>query len=192
MRGLGDYSGSGDWPLNWEAAKSLPRRRNFGLLLRWQAALVELEAMLDRHPLKLGWVTMRFADAVETRLKSDPRFVSIPSRRLDRSAIGLTSGHDLTPTIFPFFLARGGKILSAQEMSAIYLQLAAVGVRLGQPVAIGQRDGQPAAALRLCLSAPLISAAADCETGLDRLVRDAMTALDRAGDLAEARAAEVA
>jgi hypothetical protein len=192
IAGLGDYSGSGDWPFDWTSAKLLPRRRNFGLLLRWQAALVELEAILDRHPLKLSWVAMRFADAVETRLKSDPRFAAIPSRRLDRSVLGLAGGPDVTPTIFPFVLKRGGRLLSAPEMTTVYQQLAAAGVRLGQPVAVGSRDGEPIAALRLCLSAPLISAAADTEGALGGLVADAMIALDRAAELSEARAADVA
>jgi hypothetical protein len=189
---LGDYSGSGDWPLDWPSARLLPRRRNFGLLLRWQAALVELEALLSRHPLKLGWVIMRFADAIESRLKSDPRFLPIPSRRLDRSALGLTSGYDLTPTIFPFLLRRGAALVAAPEMTAIYQELARQGIRLGQPVALGVRDGQPIAALRLCLSAPLVTAACEDEQALVGLIADAMTALDRAAALIRSRAAQLA
>jgi hypothetical protein len=77
-------------------------------------------------------------------------------------------------------------------MTTVYQQLAAAGVRLGQPVAVGSRDGEPIAALRLCLSAPLISAAADTEGALGGLVADAMIALDRAAELSEARAADVA
>jgi hypothetical protein len=195
--GLGDYSGDGDWPAGWTAGKSLPKRRNFGLLLRWQAALVELEALLTRHPLKLGWVSMAFAEAVQSRLKSDPRFETIPSRRLDRSALGLATSHDLTPTIFPFLLRRGGQVLDTAEMTAIYQALAnGVGalprVRLGQPVALGKRGGQPISALRLCLSAPLLTAACESQQTLDRLIANGMRALDRAADLASARSAKVA
>jgi hypothetical protein len=195
--GLGDYSGADDWPADWQAAKSLPNRRNFGLVLRWQAALVELEAMLARHPLKLGWVAMRFGEAVEAHLKADPRFEPVPGRRLDRSALGLETAPDVMPTIFPFMLQGDAGLLSADETLAVYSGLASCStsrpaIRLGQPVAIGMRDGQSVAALRLCLSAPLMANACDADAALDRLIADALFALDCAADVAQSRVARVA
>lgn len=186
---IGDYSGAGDWPAGW-AATSLPPRPNFGLLLRWHAALIELERFLGHHPLKLAWVAMRFADVVEARLKSDPRFEPVPGRRLDRSLVGTDIGYDAIPTIFPFLLKRDTGLLTAPEMTAIYQELAASRegrsrVRLGQPVALGQRAGQPIAALRLCLSAPLISDALESSAALDRMITNALTALDLAAELAK-------
>jgi hypothetical protein len=195
--GLGDYSGSGDWPEDWQAAKCLPNRRNFGLLLRWQAALVELEALLAYHPLKIGWVSMTFANAVQSRLRIDTRFEAVAGRQLERSVLGVPGSYDLTPTIFPFLLRRCGSLVSANEMTSVYQQLAAGSpgtprVRLGQPVALGQRNGQPVAALRLCLSAPLLTNACESELALDRLIADAMLALDCAADMAEGRISRIA
>jgi len=194
---LGDYSGRGDWPVDWRAAEALPDRPNIGLLLRWQAALAELEAMLDHHPLKRGWVTLRFADAVESRLRSDPRFQTIDTRRLDRSALAIGDSYDCVPTIFPFLLRTQGRLLDSAAMSSIYQWLAKRDagrppVRLGQPVALGQRAGQSVSALRLCLSAPLVTAASAGEDALATLIDDAMAALDGAAELAETAIARVA
>jgi hypothetical protein len=195
--GLEDYSASGDWPADWQAARSLPKRPNFGLVLRWQAALAELEAMLSHHPLKIAWVMLRFAESIEARLKADPRFEPVLTRRLDRSVLRVGPSYDLTPTIFPFLLKRGGAVLDAAEMAYIYRQLGAGAVgerrlRLGQPVAIGTRGGRSVAALRLCLSAPLVTAAAADDAALDRIIADATSALAAAADMADARTAQVA
>ncbi len=193
---LSDYSGAGDWPADWAASHILPRRRNFGLLLRWQAALAEVEPLFARHPLKIGWVMLKFAAAVTDFIKEDKRFATIPTRVPDRSALSIEESYDTLPSVHPFLLKRGDQFVPADEMARIYrdLQSPVLGpaIRLGQPVALGKRDGVDLAALRLCLGAPSVEAAAESPEALDRLVADGLTALTGAAEAIEARAIRVA
>ncbi|MDR3496017.1 MAG: hypothetical protein P4L82_15580 [Ancalomicrobiaceae bacterium] len=179
-----DYSSRADWPDGWDARNALPERANFGLMLRWQAALTELERFTGLHGLKIAAIKLRFAEGAQARLKRDAAFEPLNSRRIDRSALGLSLNYDVVETIFPFLQRHAGRYLSAEQSAAVYRRLAAeaadhVAVRLGQPVAAGTRDGVKVSALRLCLSAPLVVAAASGTPAVDKLVADAMTALDR-------------
>lgn len=189
------YSSKADWPEAWTLRNSLPERANFGLMGRWQAALFELERFTGLHGLKIASIQLRFAEAARARLKADAAFEPLSSRRIDRSALGLSLNYDVVETIFPFLQRHAGRYLTAEQSAAVYRRLASedsdhVAVRLGQPVAAGIRDGVKVAALRLCLSAPLIAAAARGTAAVDNLVAAAMTALDRTAaivaDVAEA------
>ena len=42
---VGSYSSAADWPADWAVAGSLPKAANFGLLLRWEAALSRIEGL---------------------------------------------------------------------------------------------------------------------------------------------------
>ena len=186
---LADYCGAGDWPQGWAARRSLPARANFGLIARWKAALHELEALYHHHELKIASVVLAVDDRVRQRLTEDPRLVRLPGRRLDRSVLGSRTHHDAIPTIHPFLLRARGGMLPSAAMAEVYRRLAGGAdgrpVRLGQPVAIGLREGVATSALRLCLSAPLITAACRSRASLDRLLDDVTEALDRAADAAE-------
>jgi hypothetical protein len=57
-------------------------------------------------------------------------------------------------------------------------------IRVGQPVQCGSRDGMPVEALRLCVSARQVSAAAASEDGIARLIAEACHVLDVAARLA--------
>jgi hypothetical protein len=61
----------------------------------------------------------------------------------------------------------------------VYLQLQSAGVQaqLGQPVPCGTRDGVAVSALRLCLSARLVSDARD-GAGISGLIAQAQSVLD--------------
>lgn len=80
----------------------------------------------------------------------------------------------------------GRRPLTREETLRVYRQLAVseqdgIGARrchLGQPVACGVRNGVAVSALRLCLSARLISDAM-LPGGMDRLADDALVALDK-------------
>ncbi len=195
--GLGDYSGAGDWPADWAARTTLPKRRNFGLLLRWQAALAEMELLFAHHPLKIGWVFLKFGAAMTDVLTSDPRFATIPTRLLDRSALLSDDSYDALPSVYPFLLKRGDRLIAADEMARIYRDLQApvaggAAIRLGQPVALGKREGIELAALRLCLGAPAVAAAAKSTVALDRLIGEGLLALEAAATAIETRAIRVA
>ncbi len=189
--GLGLYSARAEWPQGWVAGAALPAVANFGLLLRWRAAMVELEAF---RALPEGAITAflrAFADAVEARMAVDPMLEPLASRPLDRRAIMANEGWDATPTIFGFALRGGAScgsaLLSAPATQAVYHQLARAGVRLGQPVACGERNGVPASALRLCASARLVVEAVSGDGG-EAVIERALRALDAASDAARAQA----
>lgn len=133
-------------------------KSNFGMLLRWQAALSEMARYAAvPQAARVHWASA-FGAAVRAAIDGAPSRCGahqlIPVPPLNRVALGITSGWDLLQTIFPFTLrAPDGRVLNPQEARAVYLQL--------QQPAPGQRRfhlGQPAGdALRLCLSARMIA-----------------------------------
>jgi hypothetical protein len=163
-KGLRAYSARADWPQGWVAGAGLPVAANFGLLLRWEAALAELAAFRALPQAEVEGFMRAFARIVRQRLADDPAFESLPTRRIDRGAVGAFTGWDRSATIFPFLLRRTGAgrqgFLGLAETEAIYRSLAGVGrTRFGQPVRCGERNGEPVAALRLCNSARLVTEA---------------------------------
>ena len=177
--GLTAYAAAAEWPSDWAAGNDLPEVANFGLLLRWEAALAELRAFRALDPLAVEGFLSRFAAAVTQRLTEDPAFEPLPLPRLDRSAIAAPGGWDVQQTIFPFLLRRGGRQLERAETEAAYRRLAApdIGVRLGQPVCCGERAGAAVSALRLCADAGLIVDALSGDGG-GAVIARALDALD--------------
>ncbi|WP_338413708.1 hypothetical protein [uncultured Sphaerotilus sp.] len=198
LQALRIYTARSLWPDHWPAAEVLDDEPNPGLLLRWQAALVELqrfravpEPLVDRF--LQGW-----GQAVGERLRSDATFGMLPVAPLDGARGGRWSGGrwDRHQTIFPFLVYRRGADgrrtpLSLSEMVDLHRALAqgdagvgdpplaAMRFQLGQPVACGQRDGQPVSALRLCASARTVVDAARSPKGRAEAVAQAMAALDK-------------
>jgi hypothetical protein len=186
---LADYCAKADWPEGWMARDVLPHRANFGLLLRWKAALFELERFVRAPEAKVIAVLSAFAEAVGDRLKQDSAFELLDGRPIDRNRLwdGSNAAHwDEIPSIFSFYLCnphRGG-MLTATETAAVYKNLAVehsdlVPVRLGQPVRCADFGDMPASALRICLSAPLIVQACESTDALNGLISQAMAVLDR-------------
>lgn len=210
---LRSYSARGDWPPGWDAADVLSEAANFGLLLRWEAALAELRAFREIPEAAIGHVLEEIGRAVRERLRTDPTFEELPTSRLDRRPLVGECGWDHLQTIFPFLLHRpdgaGGRTpLSRAEMAEIYdlLPLALTdfpaaesgGARgdlglfrcqLGQPVACGNREKVPVSALRLCLSARLVVGAIKGSEGIAEVTTKALRALDKAAALARSRRA---
>ena len=185
--GLRAYSARADWPAAWVAGASMTETANFGLLLRWEAALAELRAF---RALPVGEVKAfmdAFAAAIHTRLVDDPAFVPLPSRRLNRTAIAAAGAWDRAASIFPFLLREPGRrYLSLAETEAVYRALADDGARLGQPVRCGLRDGAPVSALRLCNSARLITEALSEGGDPEAVIKRALGVLDRVSEAASA------
>ncbi len=180
---LHDYSTRAEWPAGWDVAE-LPEHANFGLLLRWEAALAEMRAFCAVPESTVKRTLNAFADAVRQRLDDDPLLEAITVPPLNRHGLIDASGWDECQTIFPFLLRRpDGCYLSLAETTMIYrlLSQGADGLRcqLGQPVSCGRRGGQPVAALRLCHSARLaVEAAFNAEAAAIVIAR-AMRALDQ-------------
>ncbi|HQU16779.1 MAG: hypothetical protein B7Z66_11125 [Chromatiales bacterium 21-64-14] len=198
----------GDLPPHWNAAEHLPAATNFGLLLRWEAALTQLHAFRALPDAAVREFLARFADAVRTRLDTDPVFMPVPVGPLERGLLAGGTGWDHIQTIFPFLLCRpshGGhrRPLSHTESAAVFRLLShsarsdtgvdvqsSLRCQLGQPVGCGTRDGVAVSALRLCASARLVvEGAADGGRQGAAVIARAMTALDKAARIAAGRIA---
>jgi len=201
---LASCSLSANWPLNWDADGQLPRAANFGLLLRWEVALEELRKFRSVPQVAIENFLQDFAQAIRSRLMSDPLFEPLPVLPLDRRPVIEVEGWDRIQTIFPFLLYRpathaGRTPLSREETARVYRQLQVdstdnfasalaesngerCGVRcqFGQPVACGTRDGVAVSALRICANARQISElTAEGGKGVAGVINDALRALDK-------------
>lgn len=184
------YSAREEWPQGWASAQALGSYANFGLLLRWQAAIHELREFLAVPAEQAAGILRRFASAIQQRLGRDPAFTALAVPALDRAALNTPSRWDEIQTIHPFLLYRcqpgGGRVaLSRDETAAIFRRVqapanpaAAVAYQLGQPVDSGHRAGVPVSALRLCMSARLaVQAARDLDQERN-IIGQAMACLD--------------
>jgi hypothetical protein len=168
--GAGAYSGIADWPQGWGASAALPATANFGLLLRWEAALPSLHAFVALPAAQITAVVRRFGATVSAALAANPCFEALPVARMERGV--WAHEWDSEQTIFPFLLRTPGsqRWLTHPETEQMHQALRrADGCRerqrfqLGQPVPCGTRDGVTVSALRLCISAPMIVSA--CTAG---------------------------
>lgn len=205
---LRPYSVRADWPRGWNPARGMGDRGNFGLLLRWEAALAELRAFCAVPEQVVAAVLEDLTGALRRRLTSDPHFEEVPAPRLDRRPLTESSGWDRIRTIFPFLLHRpcgegGWAPLSREETARVYALLPQAladldpspssgrreglgdfRCQLGQPVACGRRGAEARSALRLCLSARLVVEAAQ-GNGAAALKERIFLALDKTAALAD-------
>ncbi|MFZ4698831.1 MAG: hypothetical protein ACOYMG_02160 [Candidatus Methylumidiphilus sp.] len=187
-----------EWPSSWRAAGRFKCVPNFGLLLRWEAALAEFRdfsAVQEEHVVAF---LQTFADAIQRRLTDDPAFEPLSVLPVERQPTASQNAWDSFPTIFPFLVFRTPSTLplNRAEIARVYRSLLLgssqssdqICCQMGQPVACGFRDETPVAALRLCLSARLIvEGTADAGRHATSVIDRAMQALDKAKWLAEHR-----
>lgn len=177
---LRSYSRSAEWPAHWPGRDELTRVPNMGLLLRWEAALQEMQNFLQVPAEDVRRIVSACAAAVQNRLSSDPHF-----QALDNSAAASAAKKPLTIHAFiPCRPAPDRKMLERSEVERLYRTLQntvqADGRRylLGQPVQCGGPGSSPAWALRLCLSAPLIvNAYRGGEAGVSALIEQVLACL---------------
>lgn len=207
-RALKICSARAEWPREWRAAEALENSANFGLLLRWEAALEELRAFRRIPEEKIAKVLREFSRAIQNRLESDPVFAALPVPEPNRLPLIENSSWDHIPTIFPFLLhhpqtsAGRRAALNREETAQVHQllqtdlsanpkysyiknELSEMRFQLGQPVNCGIRNGVPVSALRLCASARLVVEAAN--TNSDAIIGRAMAALDKTALLVRAR-----
>ena len=216
---LRGYAAKADWPEGWSTAEGLDDQSNFGLLLRWEAALEELRRFRRLDESAFAAFARTFGAAVADRIATDPRLERLAGRPLDRGALSPGDSWDACPTIFPFLLcgeyAEPACWLGPDEARQVYLLLrkdlggwaraagvadpanvASFRVQLGQPVACSAPDGSPSAALRLCLDARLAGEALGAPAGAAAVLERARKALAKAswlaGLVAEGRAPQPA
>lgn len=161
-----------EWPADWPGADALPASGNFGLLLRLEAAMIELERFAALPAERAGAVAARFGHHA-ARLAQRLELAEVPGtgtaclatetlRTLDLTARWSDCDFDAARTMHGH-IARRSRLWLGRE------------VRLGQPVRTHRMsDGRAAGTLRLSLSMPLIAElAALPDPALDeRLDRD--------------------
>jgi hypothetical protein len=202
---LKSYSARADWPRGWAARSDLNSVANYGLLLRWEAALTELRAFRQLSATAITDFLVDFAAAIRSHLADHPTFELLPAPALDRGPIGGSKSWDRLPTIFSFLLLRSSTTgkrtwLGENEMKNVHERMrenlaARAGVsshsflsahcQLGQPVGCGTRDGIPVSALRLCVCSRLIVDAVSLTgRGKAAVIAEALSVLDKAAFLA--------
>ncbi|MGC9268711.1 hypothetical protein [Acidiphilium sp.] len=170
--GLDAYFSQGEWPRKATAARGLPVGANYGLLLRWRAALAEYRAFVAVGELRKTSVIERFRTTVERAINRHGIFVlqSVPA--LQRSG----NQWDCQRTIFAFAVrcqAMSDELLDPTAMRSLYRWLNAdcsalfvTGVdrhiagricHIGQPVVLPNRHGGQTGWLRVSAGARLIS-----------------------------------
>ncbi|MDD2913789.1 MAG: hypothetical protein PHP70_00575 [Gallionella sp.] len=202
---LQPYSCRGNWPTNWDSADVLNSDANFGLLLRWEAALEEMRRFHALPQTAIVNFIQSFDHAVRQHLTNDPAFEILPVPQLDRSPLIENNRWDHLQTVFSFLLyhpkiSSGRMPLCREETLHVYKQLqtnlakiaanqtgdiGALRIQLGQPVACGKRNGIEVSALRLCASARLIADAVSADDkGVAATMEQALAALSKAALIA--------
>ncbi|MGZ4953853.1 MAG: hypothetical protein ACXV8Q_01980 [Methylobacter sp.] len=212
-RGLLACSSRANWPLDWVGAESLAHTANFGLLLRFEAALEELRRFRAVPQTAAIDFLQNFTTAIRQRLQSTPHFEPLPVPLLDRRPLIVANTWDHLQTVFPFLLYRlqpAGRIpLTREQTLHVYQQLPiavdypnadiasthryatpasmqlSIRCQLGQPVACGTRNGIAVSALRLCLSSRLIAEATTHGDQGTAIIKDALKALDKTARLSQ-------
>jgi hypothetical protein len=205
--GLADYFGHLDWPSLGRAGAVLAEGGNVGLMLRWSAALAEMEAFGAVAPAEARRTLIHFGQRVGEAIRSSPDLFVHETPSPGRSA--RSASWDSVPTIFTFSVWRKttgegtrrlldlvaarqvywwlNSDLSACLSSGVTDQERALARRqfhIGQPIAMSSRFGNPSGALRLSAGARLVSgepsqAAADPVFRLEREIDDAIAALSK-------------
>ncbi len=173
---VGLYSSAADWPSDWAASCGLPSAVNFGLLLRWEAAITEWEAFRSVPNSFVMDFLRPFAEAVRQRIETDAHMQALPVRPLSRP-FGQETWDGLQ-TIFPFLLYHGRPLRHEETLQIYRSLLSERHIQFGQPVICGQRDGITVSALRLSVGAPMVAAAYRCGQA-STLIDKALYALDQ-------------
>jgi hypothetical protein len=162
-----------------------------GLILRWEAALAELRAFRAVPDAGVSAILREFGAFLAERLAGGKLIEPLPGLPVDRGAMKITPAWDALPSIFSLrFRAPSGAALGFDAVAKLHRQLrqdlsqvlkapaAASIVHLGQPVACGSAEGQPTAALRLCLSARQLVEAVEAGSA-ETLIRQADIILEK-------------
>ena len=174
--GLELYTNRNDWPIGWHGIRSkLPARPNFGQLLRWGAAVEEMKAYFSVPAPYRFLALQEFSREVPRLIAERPNLKLVPTFE-KAGADGIEDEEMSARTIFPFFIADRGKILSLDACTLIYRALnldvsnllprstpghkrrvAACLCHIGQPVRISHPMHGLAETLRISAGARVVS-----------------------------------
>lgn len=171
--GLAAYFNRGEFPASARAAKILPAGGNYGLALRWHAALAEMKAFLRITPARRREILQKFASVVRQNIEARAELLLLPAPLLYRG--GAEEDWERLPSIFTFALRAPhapNRYLTPAEARQVYIWLntdispwlpahsdiAGRICHIGQPVPLPQPDGEgQMGALRVSAGARLIS-----------------------------------
>ncbi len=173
--GLEAYFGRDEFPAGCAAAAALPAVGNYGLALRWHAAIGEIKALM-RVPLRRrAAILAGFAAVVAEEIAANTALALLPAPALRR---GGGEAWECCRSIFSFSLAAlhdGRRLLTPEEARAVYHWLnadltaalpdlaeaerhaAARICHIGQPVKLPGPDGGHIGVLRVSAGARLLS-----------------------------------
>lgn len=171
--GLAAYFNQGEFPPGAFAAQGLPAGGNYGLALRWHAALAEMRALLRVAPKRRADIIEAFGAAVRQGIDATPGLALLPAPPIARTAAD--EPWERLPSIFTFSLPAPhapGRCLTPAEARQVYVwlntdlsgvlpqagEVAARICHIGQPVPLAQPEGAgQMGALRVSAGARLIS-----------------------------------
>ena len=168
--GLDAYFGRGEFPKTCKAAHALPPGGNYGLSLRWHAALAEIKAFNLVSPLRRSEILRGFGNEVRAAIAANPALALLDAPAIAR--LEADEPWERLPSIFSFSLRLPGRkhALDPIEARAVYVWLNAdLGkilpghpaasriCHIGQPVRLPQPDGGFIGVLRVSAGARLIS-----------------------------------
>ncbi len=171
--GLDAYFGRDDFYAPCPAASGLAASGNYGLALRWHAALAEMQAFFATTPASRSAILRAFAETVRTAIAANPALTLLESPPIARNASD--EAWERLPSIFTFSLNAPHapeRCLTPAEARAVYLWLntdlspllpqeaglAARICHIGQPVPLPQKGStEKQGALRVSAGARLIS-----------------------------------
>ncbi len=202
--GLADYCGRADWPDDIPAA-FLPADVNVGMVLRWQAAISEMQAFASVPGARKREVLERFTEGVRAAIDRCADTARVTAPPLRRPVLGdAKATWDDLQTIIPFLVLGPDRLpldfpsarrlyawLNADVRDALPAGLGATerflaGLRchVGQPAPVADGRGGIAGALRISAGARLVSGepsheGIDPEARLAREIADATACLDK-------------
>lgn len=171
--GLAAYFNRAEFPARASAAEALPEGGNYGLALRWHAALAEMKAFFRIPPAQRATILQDFAAAVAQGMAATPGLLPLPSPSLYRD--GGEEDWERLPSIFTFALRSpqaSERYLTPAEARQVYVwlntdlspwlparaEIAGRICHIGQPVPLVQPMGTgQMGALRVSAGARLIS-----------------------------------
>lgn len=180
--GFCDYYTAPELPPEWvELRASVPEPPNLGLVLRWGAALAQIESYYDCDPARRLAILRLWESEVPRLLGASPvvkLFAVEPLQDPDVDRL-----LESKTTVFPFFLKRRGATnpLSKVELWRVFHWLnrdisgllpglnegqkavLAREIHVGQPVLLTGEADRERSVLRLALGAPLVTRVADDE-----------------------------
>jgi hypothetical protein len=171
--GLDAYFGRDEFPAACAAAAHLPATGNYGLALRWHAALAEMRAFFAVPLARRDTILAAFNDTVTRKIAENPALVLLPRPELRRGETDEPWERMRTILTFALRCPRDpARFLTPVEARAVYVwlnadlsgffpgaeEIAARICHIGQPVSLPQAGAEGAqGVLRVSAGARLIS-----------------------------------